>query len=233
MYLNSDALDSRALRYADCYGQRFMREGTFHYHVMPNGAQDVNLERPYTINVSQRKRSGKMTQHSVALQWKNHEFVPDNKKIDVEVGDLVVWNCSDRNAPPYEIAGEKEFFASARMLNECGFSHAFGVPGTYEWGDAHGSDVAGIVHVEELTCESRSDLSRWRAQLSKAALVMIADGAAKPTEVRIVVGQTVYFAIVTSKGMTITDKRLIGIGVVCPPKTSKPAAKRKKGRPAA
>jgi plastocyanin len=233
MYPNSDTLDSRALRCTDCYGQRFMREGTFHYHVMPSGGQNVNLDRPHIINVSERKRSGKMTQHSVALQWEDHEFMPGDKEIDVEVGDLVVWNCSDRNAPPYEIVGEKEFFASARMVNECGFSHAFGVPGTYEWGDAHGSDVGGIVRVEELACESRSDLSHWRAQLSKAALVMIADGTAKPAEVHIVVGQTVYFAIVTSTGMTITDKRLIGIGTVCPPRTSKPASKRKKGRSAA
>src|SRR5215475_13468120 len=91
MHRNNDALDSRALRYTDCYGQRFMRAGTFRYHVMPSGGRDVNLERPYVVNVGERKQDGKMSQHSLALQWSDRRFVPSDRKIDIEVGDIVVW----------------------------------------------------------------------------------------------------------------------------------------------
>jgi hypothetical protein len=41
---------------------------------------------------------------------------------------------------------------------------------------------------------------------------MIDGDRADPAEIDVVVGQTVFFAIVKSSGMTITDERLIEIG---------------------
>ena len=44
-----DTLDSRALRAVDCYGQRFMREGGYAYHVLPSGGGALSQERPFKI----------------------------------------------------------------------------------------------------------------------------------------------------------------------------------------
>ncbi len=38
---------------------------------------------------------------------------------------------------------------------------------------------------------------------------MIADGKAQPDKVEIVTGQTVFFAVVTSPGISITDERFL------------------------
>ena len=203
-----DTLDSRALRAIDGYGQRFMREGAYAWHALPAGGGAMNLERPFAIDVGPRKSDGRMTQHPVALRWDGQRFVPDHPRLAIEAGDLVSWHCPDPAAPAFEIAGDKPFFGSTSLVNECGFSHAFGLPGTYEWTDAHGSGLKGVVRVKAMPCTRREDLAHWRAALSKAALVMIGGGKAEPAEVDIVVGQTVYFAVVTGPGVTITDARL-------------------------
>lgn len=205
---NLDTLDSRALRAVDCYGQRFMREGGYAYHVLPAGGGAVNLERPFRIDVSSRKSDGKMTQHHVPLRWHGQGFVPEKDKLAIEAGDLVSWNCPDQKAPAFEIAGDKDFFGSASLVNECGYSHAFGLPGTYHWTDAHGSGLRGVVRVKAVQCAKREEIAKWQASLAKATLVMVSQGKAEPAEVDIVVGQTVYFAVVIGPGVTITDERL-------------------------
>ena len=210
-----DNLDSRALRLTDCYGQRFMREGRYAWKALPAGGALMVEERPYTIDVKPRRSEGKMTQHHVALRWKERRFAPDRAELAIEVGDLVSWHCQDAGAPGYEIAGDTDFFGSGALVNECGYSHAFGLPGRYEWVDAHGSGLHGVVHVAPVQCPGRDDIARWRKQISQAALVMVQGGKAEPAEVKIVVGQTVYFAIVTGPGITVTDRRLILPGAAC------------------
>lgn len=205
---NLDTLDSRALHAVDCYGQRFMREGGYAYHVLPAGGGAMNLDRPFKIDVTPRRSDGKMTQHHVPLRWDGGRFVPEKDTLAIEAGDLVSWNCPDQNAPAFEIAGDKGFFGSAALVNECGYSHAFGLPGAYHWTDANGSGLKGVVRVKAVQCTKREDLAHWRAAVSKAVLVMISHGKAEPAEVDIVVGQTVYFAIVTGPGITVTDVRL-------------------------
>jgi plastocyanin len=212
---NLDTLDSRALRATDGYGQRFMREGGYGYHVLPAGGGAIDLDRPFRIDVGARRSDGRMTQHPVSLRWDGRGFVPDRDKLAIEAGDLVSWNCPDTDAPAFEIAGDKDFFGSASLVNECGYSHAFGMPGSYPWTDANGSGLKGTVHVKAVSCATRADLAHWRAKLSKAALVMIQHGKADPPEVEIVVGQTVYFAVVTGPGITITDARLAAAQYGC------------------
>src|SRR5260370_5431018 len=77
----------------------------------------------------------------------------DRSEIVIEAGDLVLWNCPEAGATPYCVAGEKEFFANSRMVNECGYGHAFGVAGEYRWRDANGSDAHGTVRVRDPQCK--------------------------------------------------------------------------------
>jgi plastocyanin len=204
-----DSLDSRALRLNNCYGQRFMREGRYVWNALPAGGGAMNGERPFTIEVKPRKSEGKMTQHDVAVRWHGKGFDTQQAALVIEVGDLVLWHCADADAPGYEIAGDQPFFGSAALANECGFTHAFGLPGRYDWVDAHGSGISGSVQVSAADCKTREDLARWQKLAAEPTLVMIQGGKAEPRDVKIMVGQTVYFAIVTGPGITVTDQRLV------------------------
>jgi plastocyanin len=205
-----DTFDSRNLRRTDCYGQRFMRTGEYRYHVLPAGGHAISSDRPYVINVVERKDDSGMKQHDVSLHHDGQRFVPDLPSLGVEEGDLVVWNCPNAGAVGYVVAGDRDFFGSSILVNECGFSHAFSAAGEYDWVDAHGSDIGGVVRVTDPACATSSDVERWRASLSEGTLVMITDGTVEPREVEILTGQTVYFAVVAGPGVTVTDRRLVG-----------------------
>jgi plastocyanin len=176
----------------------------------------VTVERPFVIQVSERAGEGGMKQHNVMLSWVGNAFKPDHAEITIEVGDLVLWNCTSATAPPWEVAGDKDFFGSFNLVNECGFSHVFGFPGKYEWADVNGSGICGVVHVTDPHCKTQADLACWQARLGEGTVVMVAKGKAEPAEVKVEVGQTVFFAIVAGRGITITDRRLHAIGECLP-----------------
>ena len=204
-----DTFDSRGLHFTDCYGQRFMRPGAFRYHVLPAGTHCMVDDRPYSIEVVARAGGGKFTQHDVTLRNTDASFEPDRATLNIEVGDLVLWHCPQQTAPPFEVRGEEEFFGSARLVNECGYSHAFGAAGEYPWVDARGGEIGGVVRVHDPGCENDADLHKWRRRLSEGALVMITGTKVEPEQVDIVTGQTVFFAVVKGPGITITDRRLV------------------------
>ena len=43
---------------------------------------------------------------------------------------MVMWN-GGAGGPPFAVVCEHDFFSSHRMVNECGYSHAFGTVGDY------------------------------------------------------------------------------------------------------
>ena len=96
MFHDLDVIDSRALRPTDCYGQRFMRPGTYYYHVLPTGGQHINHERPYVVRVSDRKdKTAVMQQLTLTVAWNGRELRPNDLDVSISTGDLVVWNCPD------------------------------------------------------------------------------------------------------------------------------------------
>jgi len=203
-----DHFDSRALGRTDCYGQRFMKTGTYRYNVLPAGGDALNDERPFVIQVKERSASNKMNQHTVFIK-PGPKMTVEPPELAIEAGDLVLWNCATGPAMPCMVVGDKEFFNSARLVNESGYSHAFGTAGEYEWVDAYGSGARGVVRVRHPECKSSRDYQQWREQLSRGTVVMISDAKAEPREVEIMTGQTVFFGIVKGPGISITDKRLV------------------------
>lgn len=204
-----DTLDSRALRLTDCYGQRFMKVGAFPYNVLPAHGDSITEERPFTVKVKERTTKAKMQQHTVTVRCRAGKFSVEPVVVLIEDGDLVMWNCPDANSTPYLVVGDKGFFASHRLVNESGFSHAFGMAGEYRWMDAYGSGAAGVVRVKDPSCKEPAEFQRWRKALAEGTLVMVTDGKAEPREVDIVTGQTVFFAIGKGPGISITDERLL------------------------
>ena len=208
--MNSNTLDSRALGFGDCYGQRFMRPGTYRYDVVPAGGGSLVTDHPYTIEVVAAKGESTMKQHDVMLKTKGRGFVVDSEALTINEGDLVLWTCVDPNARAFEVSGDQAFFGNAALTNECGYSHAFGAPGKHHWVDALGGPAEGVVTVKEVRCSTPAELASCRKRLSRGTLVMINDGKVEPAEVNIVVGQRVFFAVVATEPMSITDAALVG-----------------------
>ena len=205
-----DHLDSRALSQGDCYGQRFMRPGSFRYNIVPMGLAALNDHRPFVVHVADGSANATMKQHHVTVGFREGAFDADPAELRIATGDLILWNLKGDRSVPYSVVGDKEFFNSARLRNECGYTHAFGFPGEYSWVDAYGSKLSGIVRVTAPECRSPGDLAKWRERLAQGTLVRIVDDKAEPATVDIVTGQTVFFSVVKGPGVSITDRRLAG-----------------------
>jgi plastocyanin len=206
---NMDNFDSRALHLTDAYGQRFMREGTFKYCVAKAGLGRIGSYPVYTITVESCSKDHKMEQHSLQLKYEAGQFIPERQDITIQLGDLVMWSCRQPTAPAFEVIGEQEFFNSVNMANECGYAHAFCSPGKYHWADANGSGLSGVIEVSNPDCKSQKDMDKWQKKLAKGSLVMINGNKAEPSKIKVLTGQTVYFAIIKTEGISITDQRLI------------------------
>jgi plastocyanin len=204
-----DNLDSRALRLTDCYGQRFMKPGVYPYAVVPAHAHCVTSERPFTVSVIERPQPGTMRQTVVRISSEHGRLRAEPPEVQLEAGDLVLWNGCATTGGPFAIVGDKPFFASYRLVNESGYSHAFGQAGEYRWRDAYGSGAAGSIKVKDPGCREHGDFDRWRKALAQGTLVTITDARAEPSHVEILTGQTVFFAITKCPGISITDERLL------------------------
>jgi hypothetical protein len=67
--------------------------------------------------------------------------------------------------------------------------------------------------VQDPGCKEYADFQRWQKSLSKGTLVVVSDTKAEPSEVQIFTGQTVFFTITKSPGISITDERLLSRGL--------------------
>ncbi|MEZ5092148.1 hypothetical protein [Nocardioides sp.] len=216
----TENLDSRALRNTDCYAQRFMKPGLYPYALVPAGGAGGNGEHPYVVEVVEKsgREDRDMHQTSVSVRFVKERhgeccderysdpgrFVPDQERVTVEAGDMVVWNSPDAATRPFAVEGQKEFFGSTALTNECGYTHVFTTPGEHTYVDALGSGLKGVVRVADPQVKDRDGLRAWQSRLGEGTLVMINEGRPEPAEVDIMLGQTVFFAVVTGPGVTIT-----------------------------
>lgn len=200
-------LDSRAIGRTSCFAQRFMRPGTYAYNAVAGRGGAINTAYPFAILVEDGKK-GEMEQHNVVVSQGEKGLTVDNPKLRIRTGDLVLWSGNGL-AVPFAIAGERDFFSSERMTNECGYSHAFGTEGEYRWRDAHGSGVGGVIRVRNPKADDAKAFAKWREKLAEGSIVMIQDGKLDTPELEIMTGQTVFFAIVTGPGISVTDERLL------------------------
>lgn len=221
----TENLDSRALRHTDCYGQRFMKPGTYPYALVPAGGGGATAEFPYVVEVVEKTAKREREMHQAALTVRflkerhgdccdertadSGRFVPDQERVMIEAGDMVLWNSPDAATRPFAVEGQKAFLGSTALTNECGYTHVFTTPGEHEYADANGSGLRGVVRVADPQVRNAEQLRAWQARLGEGALVMINDGRADPAELEVVLGQTVFFAVVTGPGVTITEAHLV------------------------
>jgi hypothetical protein len=101
----------------------------------------------------------------------------------------------------------EEFVSSASLRTESVFTHAFGLPGTYEWADANGSGLRGQVRVG--TPRAAAGHQEWLSRLGEGTLIHVRGDQAEPDSIDILAGQTVVWAIEDAPGVSITDTSLI------------------------
>ena len=209
-----DSLDSRLLHYTDSFVKRFATPGHVEYRLALSGATMLSVERDsFTIDVNRRRqqRDKPGIQHNVVVRWKERKLVADPPHVEIEAGDMVLWNAPAAATPGYAVHGQmkNERFDSTALSDAMIYSHAFGLLGDYRWVDALGGKLSGLVQVRMLDNEKVITDEKWQEVLHTGAVIQIRGGKAKPQEIKIFVGQTVFWIVEQADGISITDARLL------------------------
>jgi plastocyanin len=203
-----NVLDSRGLDRTNCFAQCFSQAGTHRYAVVPALGGHFSQELPFVVTVAGGPATGEGTQHNVEVRFKAGHFAAEPASISVQQGDVVLWTSPEENIPRYAVIGKNRAFASDRLTKECLYTHIFGLPGTYRWVDANGSQASGTVTVTSPDSRNEAELRKWRNALGEVALVTI-NGARSGNDAKAVVGQQVFFAVEEAPGISITDERVL------------------------
>jgi plastocyanin len=212
-----DTLESRSLRYIDSFAQQFRKSGTIHYNVTTTAGICLPIEKDQfviTIKPARESPNGDQregNQHLVVVSRRGQALVADPAKLDIEQGDTVMWHSEDPATPGFVVRGEGDAgeFDSSALAGYAVYTHAFGLPGDYEWTDANRGAVSGLVRVQPVKSDDQEECQHWARQIGEGVLVTISGDDVSPRKVEILVGQTVFFAVEKAPGITITDKRLL------------------------
>lgn len=208
------SLDSRVLTYLSCYAKKFSKAGRVDYRLLAGaGACSAGDEETgaFAVEVT-GKGGGGGGQHDVTVRFANGALVADPPRLEMHAGDLVLWHAADARVPGFTVRGQGAGgrFDSGALDDEAVYTYAFGEAGRYEWADAHAGTVSGVVEVVPPERTSRDDCERWVKALAEGALIHIVKGKAKPERVQVLPGQTVFWAVESAPGISITDRRLLG-----------------------
>ena len=204
-------LDSRTLQTTNCYARKFAKTGKVIYRLAPVAADcgpDGNDSFIVEVVSSKTKET---QQHNVVVRLEDRRLVADPPHLKVQVGDMVLWHANGLNNRSFAIRGKGAGgqFSSSSLDKEVVFTHAFGSPGTFEWIDANGSPIKGVIEVVSPDTERRGDCDKWIKSLEKGFVIHIVDKKVRPAKLKVSVGQTVFWAVEKAPGITITDSRLV------------------------
>jgi plastocyanin len=207
-----NVLDSRFLRPGDTFAQRFTEPGIYRYNVGIQGSlAQPGHDAPFAVTVGDDAGDAPKT-HYVTVNYTDNIFSATPARLQIKTGDAVLWSTVSANVPGFAVCGQSEAgrFDSAEIHANGMYSHAFGVSGVIEWSDAHEPKTHGTIVVgTHPACRTHEDRQAYAQKLSKATLVMIEDGHARPSKVKVTVGQTVFFAVKSAGGISIVDKTLL------------------------
>jgi plastocyanin len=216
-----NSLDSRFLRLGDCFAQKFSEPGTYRYIVTAGAGSCLPAaEGEYTVVVAPGPASGakKKEEHSsassqqnVAVRLQEGKLVAEPAQVEVNVGAMVLWHTPDAATPGFTVIGEGPggSFSSGALAVEAVYSHAFGAAGNYRWVDANGGSLGGEVVVERMESKQPDDCRKWVDSLKKGTLIKVVGERAEPSTVKILAGQTVFWAVERAPGISITDSRFL------------------------
>ena len=208
-------LDSRSMRYTDCYMQKFSTLGTIYYQLTTAAGTclPVDTDSAFTIEITERysgsSREGR--QHNVTISRKGNQLIAEPAHLKIEAGDAVLWHTPDATITNWMVRGEGDAgsFSSSAMTVDALYTHAFGTPGEYEWVDANHGQVSGTVIVRSLDSRDPEQCRDWFASLEQGTVVLVDGDRAEPSKLEILAGQTVFWAVQKADGISITDARLV------------------------
>lgn len=207
-----DELDSRALRYVNCFVRTFPRPGRVRYDLTTIVGRWLPLgEDEYTIEVTEADAATPDGRHhDVVVTRDGDRFVATPPALTISAGDRVVWHAPDAPTPGFVVRGEAPdgAFDSAALTERSVYTHAFGRPGEYAWIDANGGRVRGMVEVQAVAPKTQDEFAAWLKSLETPALVRIVGEEVSPERVRIAQGQSVFWSVEQAPGISITDVRL-------------------------
>lgn len=206
------SLDSRVLQKINCYARKFSKPGKVIYRIgAAAGSCALDKDASFTIAVEKSTKK-ESQQHNVSVRLEHRTLVAEPGRFSIQAGDMVLWHAQDKGVHVFSVYGEapEGRFSSGSLDKEVVFTHAFGRAGTYEWMDANGSSVRGVVEVVSPDRESTSDCDEWIESLANGVVVHVVGKKVRPEKVQIRVGQTVFWAVEEAPGITITDRRLLG-----------------------
>jgi len=208
-------LDSRSLRFGDCYAQTFPTAGEIRCVVTAPGAPaspSTSRHGVLMIRVTEgNAKSAKPKQHTVLIRKDGSTLVPDPSNLEINVGDIVLWHTQDQSLAGFAVVGEGPKFHLNSMAFTDGafYTHAFGLPGQYKWIDANSGRVGGVVEVKNPTVTGAQSHAKWLKTLEQPKTFEIAGNRIRPERVSIQVGQTVVWKVDKAPGISITDSRLV------------------------
>jgi plastocyanin len=206
-------LDSRVLRYTDCYARRFATPGEARYTITMAAGLPLPFEpEGFLIKVQEGPPGREGEQHDVTVRRSGRGFEVEPRELSITAGDSVVWNAPDSKLMGFAVRGRDAAgqFDSRALASEALYTHAFGSPGEIAWTDANGSDLGGVIRVRATDTRARPDVEAWMARVAEGMLVVISGDRVEPATLDIEVGQTVFFAVEKARGITITDRQLLG-----------------------
>jgi len=211
-------LDSRSMGPLDCFVQKVTEPGDLVFEIRKSAAGFCPMDKDAVMRVkvkankasrAQQRTSGK--QHSVPVIYDDDGFQTKSLPKDLVQGDAILFHQADTKAPGFAVIGRmgKTEFSSTELRDQVVFSHPFGLPGRYQWVDANGSGVGGVIVVENEPAMGKDGAKRAIERMSEGVMVHIVGNKVKPKELRIATGQTVFFAVEGTDGITITDVTLL------------------------
>jgi len=212
-----NTLDSRSLHLHNCFAQPFPAAGEIKYVLVVGSlspsSPPTDTSNGFKIDVIPKVNAGPPTQYTVLVSVVNGTLVPTPAALVISVGDIVLWHHDDSSTPRrFGVigAGNNFAFSSGSLTNEAVFTHAFGLPGTYDWIDATGKQLGGKIVVSATQLNKDAERANYLKTLATPAACEIKDNkVTSGGSLNIVVGQTVFWKVWNGNGVTITDKRLV------------------------
>jgi len=193
--------------------QKFSAPGQFIYELLPSTVAGLGHdEDQFVIEIrSKESKAADSNQHHVKVQRRDGKLIADPPRLQIEAGDVVVWNTPDSSVAGYVVRGEGKTgrFSSDAMQKEAIYSHSFGIPGIYYWLDPHGGPSNGVIEVQPVDASDEQAATQWREKLAEGTVILVSDKKVTPAKVKILIGQTVFWAIEKASGIAIVDARLI------------------------
>jgi len=200
-------LDSRVLRYLDCFGQKFSTAGRHRYGL---GLQP-GPEENFTIEVAARPNPAGAAQHHVTVAFADGSHKPDQDPIEIALGDVVTWSPAAESTAPFGVfgAGPSGTFANGRMRHESIFTHVFTVPRAHSWVDVNGGGATGSIIVQQVKVKTQEEYNAWLESVKKPHVVHIKGKKIDNVQLDIPVGGTVCWAIENTGGVAVVDRLLV------------------------